>query len=205
MSETTAGDIVLASGSRARRAMLEAAGVVFRVVRPDVDEEAIRLQCQREGMTNGPKVVAQALARAKAEEVSRREPDALTIGADQVLALGAEIFTKPVDVSAARDSLERLAGRRHLLHSAVSLAVGGHERWGHVDTARLDMRIVSKAFLDDYLARAGERVLGSVGAYELEGLGVQLFERIEGDYFTILGMPLLALLGELRAHGALPQ
>jgi septum formation protein len=205
MSETTAGDIVLASGSRARRAMLEAAGVAFRVVIPDVDEEAIRLQCQREGMTNGPKVVAQALARAKAEEVSRREPDALTIGADQVLALGAEIFTKPVDVSAARDSLERLAGRRHLLHSAVSLAVGGHERWGHVDTARLDMRIVSKAFLDDYLARAGERVLGSVGAYELEGLGVQLFERIEGDYFTILGMPLLALLGELRAHGALPQ
>jgi septum formation protein len=205
MSDTADRDIVLASGSRARRTMLEAAGAAFRVVVPDVDEEAIRSQWQRDGSTIDPKGLARALARAKAEEVSRREPASIVIGGDQVLALGDELFTKPVDVAAARDNLKRLAGRQHQLHSAVTLAIGGRERWGHVGTALLDMREVSDAFLDDYLARVGDRVLGSVGAYELEGLGVQLFERIEGDFFTILGMPLLALLGELRARGALPR
>jgi septum formation protein len=183
--------------------MLEAAGLRFKVVRPEVDEDEIRADCDRDGLAADPRIVAQVLARAKAEEVSRREPTAFVVGADQVLALGAEIFTKPDNLAMARDNLLRLSGRRHELHSAVSLAVGGRETWAHVGTARLNMRLISEEFLDDYLARVGERVLGSVGAYELEGLGVQLFERIEGDYFTILGLPLLELLGELRSCGAL--
>jgi septum formation protein len=192
-------DLVLASGSRARRQMLEAAGLTFEVRPTDVDEDAIRSTLG----DAAPEHVAAVLARAKAEEVSRRAPHALVIGADQVLALGRTICTKAPDIAAARAALRSLAGRRHHLHSAVSIAVAGHEVWHHLDTAALTMREFSDAFLDSYLSRAGDRVCASVGAYEMEGLGIQLFERIEGDYFTILGMPLLPLLAELRTRGVI--
>lgn len=195
-------DLVLASGSAARRQMLEAAGLTFRVVPADVDEDAIRAVLTDIDLDGGPERVAGVLARAKAEEVSRRMPAALVIGADQVLALGREIFTKATDLAAARRALRALSGHTHRLLSAASLAIGGVQVWSHLDTASLGMREISDAFLDDYLARAGDRVCASVGAYELEGLGVQLFDRIVGDYFTILGLPLLPLLAELRARGA---
>lgn len=196
-------ELILASGSSARRTMLQAAGVTFRVVPADVDEDAIRAGLADSEPDAGPERVAAVLARAKSEEVSRREPSALVIGADQVLALGQEIFTKPADIAAARRALRTLAGKPHRLLSAVSIAQGGREAWQHLDVATLAMRDFSDQFLDAYLARAGERVCASVGAYELEGLGIQLFERIEGDYFTILGMPLLPLLNELRVRGML--
>lgn len=197
-------ELILASGSNARRKMLEAAGVTFRVVPADVDEDAIRASLQSSGADCEPVDVVAVLARAKAEEVSRRHPDALVIGADQVLALGDEIFTKAPDVAAARRALRKLAGKTHLLHSALSMAVAGQEVWEHLDTAAMSMRDFSDAFLDSYLAVAGDRVCASVGSYEVEGLGIQLFESIEGDYFTILGMPLLAVLHELRARNMLP-
>ena len=190
-------ELILASGSAARRHMLEAAGVTFRVVPADVDEDALRV-----GFGHVvPEHLAQRLALAKAEEVSRRFPAALVIGGDQVLAVQSTIYTKPANLAAARMALRNLAGVTHDLLSAVCLAQGGKESWRHLGIAHLTMRDFSDAFLDDYLARAGERVCASVGAYELEGLGIQLFDAIDGDYFTILGMPLLPLLAELRARG----
>lgn len=194
--------LVLASGSVTRRRMLEAAGLSFRVVPADVDEDAIRSALTVPDAGGGPERVARVLAQAKAEEVSRRMPDALVIGGDQVLALGRDIFTKPADLAAARRTLRALAGRTHRLLSAVSLAINGAEVWSHLDAASLTVRDISDTYLDDYLARVGDGVCACVGAYELEGLGVQLFECIEGDYFTILGLPLLPLLAELRARGA---
>ena len=201
-------DLVLASASQTRRRMLEAAGLEFRVVPAEVDEDDLRRNLtdpDHHVTASGgtPVRMAAMLARAKAEEVSRRYPNALVIGADQILALGREVFTKSANQAAARDALRRLSGRTHQLHSAVALAVGGESKWHEVHTANLTMRALSDRFLDDYLARAGERVCISVGAYEIEGLGIQLFQGIEGDYFTILGLPLLPLLAELRRRGAL--
>ncbi len=193
-------ELILASGSSARRKLLAAAGVAFRVAPADVDEPALRNEI---GPQAAPQRVALTLARAKAEEASRRVPAALVIGADQVLALDGAIYTKPADIAAARAQLQSLAGRTHELSSAVSLARNGHEVWSHIETAMLTMRDVSDAFLDDYLAAAGDRVCACVGAYELEGLGIQLFERIDGDYFTILGLPLLPVLAELRRRDQL--
>ena len=190
-------ELILASGSSARRRMLEAAGVAFRVVPADVDEDALRVSFGQ----LAPAHLAQRLALAKAEEISRRFPSALVIGGDQVLAVQSAVHTKPANLAAARMALRDLAGVTHDLLSAVCLAQGGKELWRHLGIAHLTMRDFSDAFLDDYLARAGERVCASVGAYELEGLGIQLFDAIEGDYFTILGMPLLPLLAELRARG----
>jgi septum formation protein len=194
-------DLVLASRSPARRRMLEAAGLTFRVERPDVDESAIRSTLADFDHYGGAERVARVLARAKGEDVSRRLPGALVIGADQVLALDREIFSKPADMAAARQTLRVLSGRTHRLLSAASLAIDGAQVWSHLDIASLTMRKLSDAFIDDYLARAGDKVCTSVGGYELEGLGVQLFERVDGDYFTILGLPLLPLLAELRARG----
>lgn len=196
--------IVLASASRARREMLAAAGVAFTVEPADVDEPAIRRELATKGLA-GPLQVAEILARAKAEEVSAKHARSLIIGADQVLALGAEILSKPADAGAARASLLKLKGRTHELHSAVALAERGAVIWSHVATAWLTMRDFSDAFLEEYLRRAGDRIGQSVGAYELEGLGVQLFDRIEGDYFTVLGLPLLPLLSELRLRGRISQ
>lgn len=193
--------IILASTSRARREMLAAAGVHFTVEAAEVDEPAIRGKLLAGASPAQPRQIAEALARAKAEDVSRRHKNALVIGGDQVLALGNELLTKAKDEATARATLTRLKGRVHELHSAVALAANGKVLWAHTDTARLKMREFSDAFLDEYLTRASDRIGQSVGAYELEGLGVQLFETIEGDYFTILGLPLLPLLAELRAQG----
>jgi septum formation protein len=201
----SAKDIVLASGSRARREMLAAAGVPFTVRTADVDEPAIRARMYEIDPGVDPKKVAAVLAAAKAEDVGAKQPGALVIGADQVLALGEELLSKAPSIDAARGALQKLRGKTHELHSAVAFTENGKVTWAYVATARLTMRDFSDAFLDDYLNRAGDRVSQTVGAYELEGLGVQLFDRIEGDYFTILGMPLLPVLGELRARGMITQ
>lgn len=204
MTEATApARLILGSTSASRRRMLASAGIVLEAVASDVDEVALRAELERSGRAASPEAVARALAAAKAEAVSRQHPDALVIGADQVLALGARIFEKPGDLAQARAQLGELRGRRHVLVSAVVLAKAGQSVWAHAETASLAMRAFSDAFLDRYLASAGPVVCQSVGAYQLEGLGAQLFERIEGDYFTILGLPLIALLAELRAHGVI--
>ena len=206
MSATAnAHEIVLASGSRARRELLAAAGVAFTVQAADVNERAIRAELLSKGARVEPRHIAEVLAAAKAQDVSGKWSGSLVIGADQVLALGDELLSKAPTPEAARTTLRKLRGRTHELHSAVAFAERGKITWARVATARLTMRDFSDAFLDDYLLRAGDRVGQSVGAYELEGLGVQLFERIEGDYFTILGLPLIPLLGELRVRGILAR
>lgn len=191
--------LVLASGSRVRADMLRAAGLDITVDPADVDEPEIEAACRRDGLTTPD--VALALAAAKASLVAGRHPGALVIGADQMLDLDGVSLRKPDDPTAAARTLQRLAGRDHTLISAVVLARDGDLIWRHHASARLTMRPLDDAAIADYLARAGDRVLASVGAYQLEGLGAQLFDRIEGDYFTILGLPLLALLGELRRRG----
>jgi septum formation protein len=178
--------------------MLEAAGVPFRVVPAGVDESALKRRLAGKVEAEG---LAEALAAAKAEDVSARFPGDLVIGADQVLALGAELVGKPTDKDAARAQLEGLRGRTHRLLTAVALAQGGRVVWSKVDAAALTMRDFSGAFLNEYLARCGERLQWTAGAYEIEGLGVQLFDRVEGDYFTIMGLPLIPLLAELRVRG----
>jgi septum formation protein len=198
-------EIVLASGSRARRELLAAAGVPFTVQAADVDEPAIKARMREADPGVDPKKVAAVLAAAKAEDVSDKIAGSLIIGADQVLALGAELLSKAPSIEEARAALRRLRGRTHELHSAVAFAERGKVTWAHVATARLTMRDFSDTFLEDYLTRAGDRVSLSVGAYELEGLGVQLFDKIEGDYFTVLGLPLLPVLAELRAREIIPS
>jgi septum formation protein len=182
--------------------MLEAAGVSFRVVPADLDEAAI----QRLVPEAGPQSLAAILAAEKAKAVSARFPAALVIGADQTLSVGDddELLNKPGSLKEARAQLKRLRGETHELFSVVALARGGRALWWTVDRATLTMRNFSDAFLDAYLARLGESLCCTAGAYEIEGLGIQLFEKVEGDYFTIIGLPLLPLLAELRARGALP-
>jgi septum formation protein len=201
----SAREIVLASGSRARREMLAAAGVHFTVQPADVDEPAIRARMREVDANVDPKKIAAVLAGAKAEDVSGKIAGSLIIGADQVLALGDELLSKAPSTDAAREALRKLRGRTHELHSAVAFAENGNITWAHVATARLTMRDFSDAFLDDYLLRAGDQVRQSVGAYELEGLGVQLFDKIEGDYFTVLGLPLMPVLAELRERGIIEK
>lgn len=164
-----------------------------------VDEAALKI-----GLFGQPPfAVATQLAAAKAASVSEAHPDALVIGADQVLDLDGAVFDKPADLPTARDHLRQLRRKTHALHAAVALACGGAIVWRHVESAQLTMRGFSDAFLDAYLVASGDRVLGSVGAYQLEGLGLQLFEAIDGDYTTILGLPMLPLLAELRRMGHL--
>jgi septum formation protein len=201
MAEPARRRLVLASASPFRRRMLEAAGLSFEVAPADVDEAALKRDLLGSGST--PSTIAAALAAAKAEAVSARLPDALVIGADQVLALGPDLFSKPVGTPAAREQLLRLRGKSHQLHTAACLATGGKAVWTHVEIATLTMRPFSDAFLAEYLRVAGDRVCHTVGAYEIEGLGIQLFERIEGSLFTIIGLPLLPLLAELRARGVI--
>ena len=195
------GALLLASASPFRRKMLEAAGVPFGVVPADVDESALK---RRLAGKVGAEGLAEALATAKAEAVSARFPNDLVIGADQVLALGDELVGKPRDKDAARAQLQRLRGRMHRLLTAVALAQGGRVVWSTIDAATLTMRDFSGTFLNEYLARCGERLQGMAGAYEIEGLGIQLFDRVEGDHFTIIGLPLIPLLAELRVRGVVP-
>jgi septum formation protein len=196
----TVGGVVLASASPFRRRLLEAAGVPFRVVPADVDEMALKRDLAGKV---GPEGLAEVLAAAKAEAVSSVCRADLVIGADQVLALGDELLGKPADMAAARAQLRRLRGRTHRLLSALALAQGGRVVWSTVDSATLTMRDFSGGFLEAYVSRCGERLLGIAGAYEIEGEGVHLFERVEGDFFTIIGLPLLPLLAELRARGVI--
>lgn len=195
--------IVLASGSQSRRQLLAGAGVVFDVVAADVDERALRDAelVRRPGATPGD--LAVMLAEAKAAEVARRRPDAIVIGADQMLALGTQLFEKPADMGEARRHLLAFRGRTHQLHGGLAVLAPGRPVWHHTAVAQMTMRAFDDAALERYLAAAGPAICQSVGAYQLEGLGIQLFERIEGDYFTILGLSLLPLLAHMRALGAL--
>jgi nucleoside triphosphate pyrophosphatase len=193
--------LILASGSAARRTMLTSAGLEFSVVPTSVDEGALRDALSAENPRITPVQVAEALAVEKARTVSQDHTDALVIGGDQVLALEGEIFEKPPSLADARRSLQRLRAKEHFLHSAVVLAEAGQVTWIHTDTAFLRMRDFSDAALDAYLEVAGRDVCQCVGAYMIEGPAIQLFERVVGDYFTILGLPLVPLLGELTLRG----
>jgi septum formation protein len=196
-----AAEIVLASGSPYRQKMLRDAGVTFHVVKPTVDERAVESAVADTGVT--PEDLALVLAEAKALDVSERSPDALVIGADQTLSLDDRIFHKPADMEAARRHLLSLSGRTHHLNAAFVLACNGQTIKRHVEVARMTMRELTPAFIGRHLSRVGEKALTSVGAYQIEGEGIQLFERIEGDYFTIVGLPLLPLLAGLREEGAI--
>ncbi len=192
-------EVVLASTSASRRALLTAAGVPFTARSPRVDEATAKAALLGEGLA--PRDIADALAELKALRLSSGEE--LVIGADQTLDLDGELIDKAESLEEARERLARLRGRPHRLHSGVVVAQAGQPIWREVSSATLWMRPFSDAFLDDYLAREGEILLGSVGCYRLEDLGVQLFSRIEGDYFAILGLPMLGLLDFLRRHAVL--
>ncbi|MBZ9806832.1 Maf-like protein [Mesorhizobium sp. BR1-1-9] len=193
--------IILASGSPFRKAMLLAAGIDVEAVAPEVDERALEAPLQGSGAS--PEDVALVLAEAKATEVSERRPGALVLGCDQTLSLGDEVFHKPTDMEGARRHLLALSGKTHQLNSAAVLVRDGGVLWRHVGIASLTMRKLDPAFIGRHLARVGSRALSSVGAYQVEGEGIQLFEKIEGDHFTIVGLPLLPLLAELRTLGAI--
>lgn len=197
MFATHSSPLVLGSGSASRSALLEAAGLAFETDPAGIDEDAIRKVLTRDKGAHASDI-ADVLARAKAETVSERHPGALVIGADQVLAAGDELFEKPRTMEEARRALLALQGKTHQLHTAIALAQEGKVRWGYIETTHLTMRALTPEVIGEYLAAAGESVLQSVGAYQLEALGVHLFEEIEGDYFTILGLPLLPLLAQLR-------
>lgn len=193
--------LLLASKSAARRALLDAACLPFEVVSADVDERAIEAQAVDEGAD--PAGIALTLARAKALAGAAAHSGRVVIGADQTLALGDEAFHKPADRAAAKAQIARLAGRTHKLHSAVAVARDGEVRFAHVESAHLTLRPLDDAALEAYLDAAGDAVLSSVGGYQLEGLGIHLFARVEGDHSVILGLPLLPLLGFLRSEGLL--
>lgn len=191
--------LVLASTSATRKALLAEAGLAVETVAPEVDERAV--EAQAAGLA--PAGLALRLAAAKAEAVALRMPGRLVVGADQVLDCDGSVFHKPADLEAARLHLTRLQGRTHALHAAVALVRAGASET-FCETARLTLRPLDAAQIAAYLALAGERrVTASVGAYQLEGLGIHLFERIEGDHATILGLPLLPLLARLRTMGLL--
>ena len=191
--------MVLASRSAARRSLLEAAGIAIELQPADLDERSL----EADAAPQEPAAVATFLARKKASFVAALRPGRLVLGADQTLALGTKRFSKPVDRAAARSQLAALCGRTHELHSAIAFVQDATVLFEHVETARLTMRPFSDSFLDLYLETAGDVATASVGAYQIEGLGIQLFERIDGDYFTILGLPLLQALEFLRQRGCL--
>jgi nucleoside triphosphate pyrophosphatase len=191
--------LVLASQSTVRRALLEAAGIPVEARPADLDERAL----ERQAAAQAPSEVALMLAREKARTVAAMSDRSLIVGCDQTLALGAKRFSKPDDRTAARAQLSMLRGKTHELHSAVAVVRNGAVAFTHVAVARLAMRDFSDAFLEAYLDAAGSSVSASVGAYQLERIGVHLFETIDGDHFTILGLPLLPLLAHLRQQGAL--
>lgn len=195
--------LILASGSAARRAMLAAAGVDVEIRPADIDEHAIRDRMLAADPDVSHESIAGALAAEKAEAVSRNAPGAVVIGADQVLSFEGRMLNKPASIAEARAQLLALRGKAHALHSAVALARGGTVLWRHTATAHLRFRAFSETALEAYLARAGDVVMTSVGAYQVEGPAIQLFEAIDGDHTTILGMPLLPLLAELRRREVL--
>jgi septum formation protein len=191
--------VVLASASPIRAELLRRAGIVFEIEAARIDEAALRDGLKAEGAS--AEAAADALAEAKAMQVGRRRPDHLVIGADQILDLDGDWLEKPGTTERARQQLARLSGRTHRLASAAVVVLSGARAFGAVDAAELTMRRLDPGAIDAYLAAAGPDVLGSVGSYQIEAIGVRLFERIAGDHFTILGLPLLPLLGFLRQHG----
>ncbi len=193
--------LILASSSPFRRMLMQNAGLTFDAHAADIDERAIEQPLEQSGAT--PDEVALELAKAKAKEVSDRFPAALVIGSDQTMSLGQRTFHKPKDMAAAADHLASLSGKTHRLNSAIALAYAGKVVWEHISTADLTMRPLSPDFIARHLERVGTKALSSVGAYQLEGEGLQLFSRVDGDYFTIVGLPMLPLLEELRSRGAI--
>jgi len=194
-----AAPLVLASASAARRTLLEAAGVPLEIHPADIDERGLEAKAPLQA----PVAIAALLARQKAIVVSRQYPGRLVLGADQTLSLEGERFAKPADRTAARAQLRALAGRTHELYSAIAFVEDGAVVFELVDVARLAMRAFSPAFLEAYLDAVGSAATASVGGYQIEGLGVQLFERVDGNYFTVLGLPLIVALDFLRRRGCL--
>jgi nucleoside triphosphate pyrophosphatase len=194
--------LVLASASAARARLLVSAGIAATIDPAKVDESALKRESRAQG--EAAETCALRLAEAKAREVAARYPGAMVLGADQMLEVEGRWLDKPRDVNEARAQLQALNGRRHTLVSAAAIIRDGEVLWCEVERAFLTMRRMSDGFIEHYLAAMGESILTTVGAYALEGLGAQLMEKIEGDYFTILGLPLLPLLGFLREQGALP-
>ena len=199
-----AANIVLASASESRASILRRAGVPFSTVPAHLDEDALRSELLAKGLSDA-KAIAASLARAKAAAVARLHPQAVVIGADQVLDHGGRILSKPGTRDEARAQLSALRGGRHALHSAVCIALGADIPWQTVDTAWIGFRVFSDAFLERYLDAAGDDILGCVGACRVEDLGIHLLASIDGDFFTILGLPLLPLLEALRAQNAIPS
>ncbi len=193
--------IILASGSASRRALLRGAGVNAETVPPLVDEDAAKLAMRDEGLSVRDQ--AMQLAELKAQKVSASHPG-LVVGGDQMLALGDEAFDKPRDLDGARTHLRRLSGQAHTLETAIAIAEDGQLVWRHLARPKMTMRHLSDTFIEAYVETCGDALLTTVGAYQLEGRGAQLFSRIEGDYFSILGLPLLPLLDYLRTRGVLP-
>jgi len=195
--------LILASASTARAGMLRAAGVEIEIIPARVDESELKLSLKQQDAD--PESAAIALAELKALQVSRSRPGRLVLGADQMLDCESAWFDKPESREAAKTQLLTLRGKTHRLTSAAVLARDGQRIWHQAAAAKLTMRAFTDAFLEGYLDRAGDAVLGSVGAYQLEGLGGQMFQKIDGDFFTILGLPLLPVLDILREQGALPR
>ncbi len=198
MSDEPVPDLILASSSPVRARLLRDAGLSFDIVPARVDEDSIKEAMLGEGAK--PRDIADALADLKSQRISSRHPHAMVIGADQVLVCEGQLFNKPRDIGEARRHLETFSGKRHDLVTAATVAKGGAVIWRRVDIVKLTMRELSPRFISDYLEQTGDDALESVGCYRLEGLGVQLFQKIDGDYFTILGLPLLAMLDFLRLH-----
>lgn len=200
---TSSPPLVLASASSSRAALMRRAGLAAVSEPARVDESEVKASLADEGADAA--AVVETLAELKAQKVSRRHPGALVIGADQLLDCDGTWFDKPADLAQAASHLRALSGRTHMLVSCACVVRDGTRLWHHVDRARLEVRPLSDRFIADYLAAVGPAALDSVGAYQLEGLGAQLFARVEGDYFTILGLPLLPLLDFLRNHGVVPS
>lgn len=194
--------LILASASPSRAAMVRAAGLVVDIVPSNVDETAIKTRMQADGVPAAD--IASALAQAKARAVAAGHPGALVIGADQILVCAGQLFDKPRNMNEAKSHLRHLQGKAHQLVTCAVVVKAESVVWQHCETPTLTMRTLKEAAIDDYLRRAGEQVLASVGAYQLEGLGAQLFEAVEGDFFAILGLPLLPLFAFLRDYGAIP-
>jgi septum formation protein len=194
--------IILASASEARRRMLDSAGIAANAIPSGIDETVLKSRYLEAALAG--EELAQRLAEAKALAVSAQHRDHLILGADQVLLLGRRLFDKPRSAADARTQLLELRGRTHVLVTAVAAAHGSAILWSHCEAAKLSMRDFTDAFLDEYIGALGDELLNTVGSYKIEGRGIQLFERIEGDYFTIIGLPLLPLLSYLRSRKWLP-
>ncbi len=194
-------EVILASGSEIRKTVLNNAGLSFKIIPAEIDEETIRVKMETETPDISPLVVAECLAQEKAKHISIQNPDAYVIGSDQILALETEIMGKPENLELAFERLLKLSGKTHQLHTAVSVVHQGLVTWSYAESVHMTMRELKPDYIRKYLAEAGEEVCKSVGAYKLESLGVQLFSKIEGNYFTILGICLLPLLSYLRKEG----